>query len=167
MKKIIITIILFGVTLLQAYEYEVTTTIGVNVADNKSKFKDALPLYGLRGTVYINDLTSFQLGYERAESVDYKDVIKNSDIQRVYSNIVLTGEKELNMSPYLLLGIGYESLEIEKFGEKSQPFFNIGVGAKYHYSEVFNFAFEAKMIKKADTSTTDYTGNLNLNYLIK
>ncbi|MCH9814131.1 MAG: hypothetical protein K0U47_09340 [Epsilonproteobacteria bacterium] len=147
-------------------QYEVAPIMGYNTFDSGSKMKNDA-MYGIRGTVYINEFYGYRLSYERADDVSYDASSSKSktDLSRVSGQLIVNGEKEYNIVPYILLGGGYEMLSDETSHDVSQGFMNAGLGFKYFMSSMFNLSLEAKALKKFDTDDIDYTMNLALGYM--
>jgi cell division septation protein DedD len=147
-------------------KYEIQPTIGYNSFDSSSKMESTF-VYGIRGTVYPNSYYGYRLSYERSDNVHYDETStkKTTNLQRISGQILVSGEEEYQVIPYLLLGGGYEMLSNEISNDVSQGYVEGGVGFKYHMKNDLIFDLEAKAMKKFDTDDIDYIVNFGLGYL--
>lgn len=169
MKKTIVTLSLIATTSLFAYDTfktQVAVTAGYNKFDSASKMEDT-SLFGIRATVYENEVNMYglQVGYEGATGIDYEDSSKKTDLHRIFTHLVVDGEEEYDVTPYLFLGAGYEYLSEEIKGEPSQGFIDLGLGFKYFFDRNFNVLLETRAVGKFDTRDLDLTTNLGLGYM--
>ncbi len=164
MKKSLIFISFLWISLLNAnhdYSYQTSIYLGQNNFDSASTLDKSKVLYGIRATKYIDSWQGVQFGYERMDTIGYKDHSDYLDIQRVYSNFVMDGTiEDYDILPYLLFGVGYESLSEESQNEVSQTFGQVGVGFKYSINSYLNVALELRALKKARTNDIDYISTL-------
>ncbi len=169
MKKLIIGTLLSisCVTLLQAeVKYEIMPVVGYNSFDGGSSMSDDI-LYGVRGTLHMNSLYGYRLGYLRADDIKYSPTVggkKRTNMQRITADLLVNGEEEYSVIPYFLLGGGYEMLSAQTSKDVSQGFFNGGIGFKYLVSSAVNATLEAKALKKLDTSDLDYMFTFGFGY---
>ncbi len=169
MKKLIIGTLLSisCVVALQAeVKYEITPVVGYNSFDGGSSMSDDI-LYGIRGTLHMNSLYGYRLGYLRSDDVKYSPVVKTverTNMQRITADLLVSGEEEYNVIPYFVLGGGYEMLSAQTSKDVSQGFFNGGIGFKYLASSAVNATLEAKALKKFDTSDLDYMFTFGFGY---
>jgi hypothetical protein len=147
-------------------KYEIEPTIGYNNFDSSSKMESTF-MYGIRGTIHPNSYYGYRLSYERSDDVHYGKGAekKSTDLQRVSGQILINGEEEYNVIPYILLGVGYEILSDEIKNDVSQGYVEGGIGFKYHMKNDLIFDLEAKAMKKFDTDDVDYMVNFGLGYL--
>jgi len=149
-------------------KYEIQPTIGYNSFDNSSEMESAF-MYGIRGTIYPNSYYGYRLSYERSDNVHYdqstQSAEKTTDVQRISGQILISGEEEYQVIPYILLGVGYEMLSDEIRNDVSQGYVEGGIGFKYHMKNDLIFDLEAKAMKKFDTDDLDYMVNFGLGYL--
>ena len=153
---------------------EVDITAGVNKFDSESRLsKNNATFYGIRGTIFdsVVDKYGFQLAYEGAYGVDYKRLSsveqnkhKESDVHRLFANMIVDGNKEWGIVPYILLGAGYEYLSDEIKGEVSQGIADAGLGFRYYTDYGFHIGLEGKAIGKYDSHDIDYMANFILGY---
>jgi hypothetical protein len=177
MKKIVTTLsLLLATTILSAdnaNRVEVELTAGVNKFDSSSRLSlDNATMYGLRATMYesVVDKYGFQLAYEGAYGVDYgrlreKDA-KETDVHRILANLVIDGEADYGVIPYVLLGAGYEYLSDEIKGEVSQGIADLGIGFRYYLDYGLTVGLEGKVIGKFDSNDLDYMGLFSLGYAL-
>ncbi len=168
MKKSILTLSLMAVATLAANDSlktEIDITAGYNKYDSASVMENS-SLFGIRATVYETEVNKYglQVGYEGAMGVSYGNS-KETDMHRLFTNLVVDGEEEYNVVPYILIGLGYEYLSDEMKGEPSQGFMDVGVGFKYFYTPYLNVILEGKGVGKFDTRDLDFTTSLALGYL--
>ncbi len=169
MKKRVLTLALMTAASLFASDTlrsEMAVTLGYNKFDDASKMENAT-LFGLRGTVYENEVNKYglQLGYEGSYGVAYEKMGKETDVHRFYANMVVDGEEEYNVTPYLFLGGGYELLSDEIKGEPSQGFVDLGLGFKYYLNNMFNLLFEMRALGKFDTRDLGLSATVGLGYM--
>jgi hypothetical protein len=170
MKKRILTLSLLVATVLGANETfrtEVDVTAGYNKFDSASRL-DSTTFYGIRATMYETEVNRYglQLGYEGAFGTDYEKSKLDTDIYRLYTHLVVDGETEYRVTPYILLGGGYEYLSDEIKGETSQGFVDLGIGFKYHLNDYLSILFETRGIGKFDTRDLGFNTNLGLGYTL-
>ncbi len=168
MKKIILTLSLITITSLVASDSlktEVALTAGYNKFDSASSMENA-SLFGIRATVYENEVNMYglQVGYECSTGIEYANEVIKTDLHRVFTHLVVDGEEEYDVTPYLFLGLGYEYLSDEIKGEPSQGFVDLGLGFKYFLDKNFNILLETRAVGKFDTRDLDLTTNLGLGY---
>ncbi len=168
MKKTIIALSLIAITSLvasEAFKTEVALTAGYNKFDSASKMENA-SLFGIRATVYENEVNMYglQVGYEGSMGIEYNKEVTKTDLHRFFTHLVVDGEEEYDVTPYLFLGLGYEYLSDEIKGEPSQGFIDFGLGFKYFIDKNFNILLETRAVGKFDTRDLDLTTNLGLGY---
>ncbi len=179
MKKSLLSLALIMATYSVAQEhnkpYHVNIHAGINAFDDTSNLNDSA-LYGISASFYEKERQSYalQLGYERLSSVPFEGIRDSdgkditTDINRYYVNMLVDGEEELSITPYILIGGGYEDLSsvYSAYEEtKSQAFLNAGLGFKYRIHENFNITLEANALGKFDSESLDYSGKLGLDYM--
>ncbi len=170
MNKVLIFIFFFWLSLLNAshdYNYQTTLYLGQNSFDSSSTLDKSKIVYGIRGTKYIDSWQGVQLGYERMDTVAAENHTSYIDLQRIYSNLVLDGIiEDYDILPYLLLGVGYESLSKESSNEVNQIFGQVGVGFKYSINSYLNVALEFRALKKARTDDLDLISTLGFSLML-
>jgi len=170
-KKFTIISLLLATSLFanDAMRSEVELTAGYNHFDSASLLENAT-LFGIRGTMYETEVNKYglQLGYEGTGGISYenRDPAKETSLHRLFTHLVVDGEEEYHVTPYLFLGGGYEYLSDEIKGEPSQGFVDLGVGFKYHFSNGFHVGVEGKGIGKFDTRDLGYNLSLTMGYTL-
>ncbi len=147
----------------QGYRYEIAPTVSKNWSDRDSGFESATS-WGVKLNAYLNDIVGFQLNYDRLDNVHFRHGPQKSDIDRIGLNLLLEAPTSGNLTPYMLLGGGYENVEVKLDNEDSQAFANIGGGFKYAVNKAIDVMLEAKYIKKLDTQDDDVMGTFGLGY---
>ena len=125
--------------------------------------------YDLRATIYdsVVNKYGFMLSYSGALGVDYKtnsQKQKDSDVHRLLANMVIDGEEDLHITPYIYGGAGYEYLSDEIKSDISQGIADLGIGFRYYLGSGFYSALEGYGIYKFDTKDQDYGVGLILGY---
>jgi len=168
MKKIAITLSLLAITSLVASDdirTEIALTAGYNKFDSASIMENA-SVFGIRGTMYENEVNKYglQVGYEGATGVKFTDSSEQTDLHRIFTHLVVDGEEEYRVVPYLFLGGGYEFLSEEIKGEPSQGFIDLGLGFKYFFDNNVKALLETRAIGKFDTRDLGFNVNVGLGY---
>jgi len=170
MKKIVITLSLAAATMLVASDMrtEIAVTAGHNKFDTSSKMENA-GLYGARVTLYETEVNKygFQLGYDGIKDLKYEKNTDNkieTNLHRFYGHLVIDGEQEYRVTPYLYMGGGYEYLSEEIKGERSQGFADLGLGFKYYPTAGISLLLEFGALGKFDTHDVDYNAKVGLGY---
>ncbi len=169
MKRVIVSSMLFVLTsslfgMDSGNRVEVSATAMMEKVDSDSYIDNHILLYGLRATIYESEVDKYglQLAYEGATGADYthRAMGKPNDtaIHRVMANLIVDGEEEYSILPYVAFGVGYEKLgdEYPKH-ETSQAFGNVGMGFKYDLGNGFNTSLEGRYIGKFDTGDNDFS----------
>ena len=169
MKKFALCTFLSLSTMLVAGDvtkYEIEPTIGYNGFDSNSKMESTF-LYGLRGTIQPNRYYGYRLSYERSDNLHYDNTAtkKTTNLQRISGQLLINGEEEYQVIPYILVGGGYEILSNETQHDVSQGYMEGGIGFKYHMKNDLIFDLETKALKKFDTDDLDYMVTFGLGYL--
>lgn len=149
--------------------YHVNIHSGITVFDDANHLENG-SLVGASVAFYERETLSYalQLGYERLNGIAYEGIVLDTDIDRYYMNMIVDGEEELNITPYILLGGGYENLSrvYEEYADtKSQAFINAGLGFKYALNDYFNITLEGRALGKLDSESIDYVGKLGLDFM--
>ncbi len=152
--------------------YQSTITVGKNSFAKDSKMKDST-VFGIRATAYDGDVFRYglQFGYECAidtkyDGVDSTALITKTDLHRFFVNMIVDGEEEYNVVPYLLFGMGYEYLSDElPHQDVSQGFAQTGLGFRYNITRSLNIALEGRVLGKFDTRDVDFIFNGGVGYM--
>ncbi len=146
---------------------------GVNHFDSDSRLsKDNAGFYGLRATIFdsVVDKYGFQVAYEGAFGVDYERLQpkekSQSDVHRILGNVVIDGDQEVGITPYLFLGAGYEYLSDEIKGEVSQGIADLGIGFRYGLGYGLRVGLEGKVLGKFDSHDLDYELGVTFGYAL-
>ncbi len=146
------------------YEYEIIPKIGQNFHDEDAGLDDEF-LYGIDLNYYFTREAGLQVGYQRSDDVKYKwHALQTTDIQQVYLNLLYEPTKNNGLTPFLLIGGGYEKLSNEIGDKTSQAFANVGAGVRYALDRDFDISAEIKYVKKLDTMDDDLITNIGLGY---
>jgi len=172
MKKILLSFALLSATYVGAGEkklYHANLNSGMTIFDDSARLEDNA-LYGVSISMYEKESASYalEIGYERLNGVAYTGIQLETDIDRYFVNMLVDGEEELSITPYVLLGGGYENVSrvyapYDK--TKSQAFINAGLGFKYRLHDNVNITLEAKALGKFDTESVDYVTKLGLDFM--
>ncbi len=150
-------------------KYEIEPTIGYNSFDSSSKMESTF-MYGIRGTLHANDYYSYRLSYQRSDDVHYSSSAqiteKTTDVQRISGQVLMNGKEEYNVIPYILLGLGFESLSDETTHDVSQGYVEGGLGFKYNMYNNLYVNIEGQVLKKFDTDDVDYGVNFGFGYML-
>ncbi len=151
MKKIIASFVLLSSLLFaSSYKYEITPTVGGVIPEGNLDLSNQLS-YGLRFGINIDSVfNQIELGFERSDNVDYDNSNANTDINRYFINAIKSYPLKGNLSLYALIGIGYESIQNEMFGNNDSGFFNYGIGLKYKVNDNFSLRTEVRHAIKFD-----------------
>ena len=144
---------------------EVAVTVGKNKFDSASKMQKET-IYGARVTFYETQVNKygFQVGYDGAKDVVYKGENKKTNLHRGYVHLVIDGEQEYHVTPYIFMGGGYEYLSEEIKSDSSQGFVDLGLGFKYYPYTNFHLLIEAAAVGKFETRDLEYQAKLGLGY---
>ncbi len=149
----------------QSYHFGAYT--GVTIFEDNLKDK---ALYGASFMIYEQERGKYalELGYEYQSHVPYNGIRLDTNIERYYLHMVVDGEEELHVTPYILMGGGYEILSriYEEYDKsKNQAFVDIGLGFRYRLARYLNLTLEAKALGKVDSESVDYIGKLGLDFM--
>ena len=145
------------------YRYEVVPNVSKNFSDRGSGFESATGI-GVRLNAYLNDVVGVQLDYDRLDNVHFRHGPQKSDIDRIGLNLLLEAPSTSNVTPYMLIGGGYENVEVKLDDEDSQAFANVGAGFKYSVNKALDVLAEAKYVRKLDSYDSDVVGTFGLGY---
>ncbi|OQX74806.1 MAG: hypothetical protein B6D59_01275 [Campylobacteraceae bacterium 4484_4] len=170
MKKIVaaslLTFMALNLSADHSYRYQITPYVGKNFADSDSRLRNSDVMYGIRGTYYENSWYGWQLGYEGAREVSVKGEFRTVDMSRLYLNLVVDGEEEMKITPYILLGGGYEMLSKDVDAQPDQAFMQAGLGFKYRLTKMFNLSLEGRALYKFDTEHIDYVTSFGVGMML-
>jgi hypothetical protein len=172
MKKILFSLALLSVTYGMAGEkklYHVNLNSGITIFDDSVRLEDNA-LYGVSVSMYERESASYglEIGYERLSGVTYDGVELKTDMDRYFVNMLVDGEEELSITPYVLFGGGYENISriyTSYDKTKSQAFVNVGLGFKYRLHDNVNITLEGKALGMFDTESVDYVAKLGIDFM--
>jgi cell division septation protein DedD len=153
-------------TSLYAVKIEVMPTVGKAFKASDDSLQDDEILYGVRGTVFLNNEVGVQAAYEASTS----NVLRNSggaetDIERVSVNAIYQKDTGKRVRPYILVGMGNESTHgsvAPKQNDGSQGFINAGAGLKFGLTKRVDVVTEAKWIRKLSNNDDDIIATVGL-----
>ena len=155
---------LFTSLLFADPSYEVALSIGKQEFHNPAIVAYER-IYGIRATLIDNKLYQYgygvELGYEWSNKINCKDL----SIGRAYANFLVQTKDFYSLKPYLLLGLGHESINQNIESEPDQNIFQYGIGAKYFFTQNINLFVETKAIRKFKTKNSDHITNIGIGYL--
>ncbi len=145
MKKSILFLLGFVVTLLTAgnIEREIGINIGLNSTKNKHGFKFKNPTVGV---MYQDNgymvMPRVDLDYTKVNN-DYASSLLKGSVNAVYEY-----ENRTNTTPYVLAGVGYEYvIGATQNVFESHPFVQAGVGVKIDLEQGYKARVEGKMLQ--------------------
>jgi len=159
MKKIVIALVVVASFMFAAqgdHKYEATLTGGFVIPEGNLDLDKQLSL-GLRFGTYVKDtfFDQVEFGVERASSVNYKKSTLNTNINRVFVNIVKEYDITNSEAFYALVGLGYEDYTDAQFNNNDDGFAQYGVGfkqwatdnlaLKYELRHAINFAGDSNL----------------------
>jgi cell division septation protein DedD len=166
-NKLLITLLVcFITTSLHAVKVEVMPTVGKAFKAEDDSLKDDEVLYGIRGTVFLNDEVAVQAAFEASTNNEIRNHPgAKTDLERVSANVVY--EKNLNsrIRPYAMVGVGNESTHgtvAPKTNDGSQGFVNVGAGLKFGISKHVDLVTEARWIRKLSNDDDDIIATVGL-----
>jgi hypothetical protein len=162
-------------------KFEVTPFIGFNMFDGNSAMEND-SLFGIRGTFNLDKYYGIRASYEGAFDARYSKVYQTlavgnssndsatngsslTDVHRYLGEVVVRGDEEYNVIPYVFLGLGYESLSDETIHDVSQGLLDGGLGFKYQAWKDLNLILEGKVLRKFDTHDIDTAITLGIGYI--
>ncbi len=153
MKKVGLSLALVGALLASDYSYEVSPMIGGVKPEGNLNIDDQFT-YGVRFQMNDYDLMGFvpELSFDRTTDTDYETQAGDTVINRFGLN-GLYDFKDFSdsLTPYLLIGLGYEDVEDEpRNGYDSSLYGNYGGGVKWKVSEDIALRAEVKHLLRTD-----------------
>jgi len=166
-NKLLITLFVCTIaTTLQAVKVEVMPTVGKAFKASDDSLKDDEILYGVRGTIFLNEEVAVQAAVEASTD----NQIKNhpgakSDLERVSANIIYEKDFGSRIRPYAIIGVGNESTHgviAPTTGDGSQGFINAGAGLKFGLSKHIDLVTEARWLKKLTNDDDDLIATIGI-----
>lgn len=155
-KPIIFAAISLLATSLSAVMVEVTPTVGKAIIKaEQDGLKDTEVMYGVRGTVFLNENVGVQAAFEASQDNEMSDGGK-TDIERAALNVIYEHKNGKRVRPYTLVGIGSERTHrTSGANDDSQAFVNAGAGLKFGLNDRVDVMTEAKWIHKLEDDDDD------------
>ena len=148
-----------------AVKFEVMPTVAKAVADSdKDSLKDTEILYGIRGSVYLNEEVAIQAGFEASADNVMSDNGK-TDIERGSLNMIYEPNNGKRVRLYGLAGFGGEKVHRvsnPRTNDDSQIFANLGAGLKFGISDRVDLVTEAKWLRKLENKDNDIIATVGL-----
>ena len=140
MKNILLTSLLCTSTIFAAsdpsktYSYEVTLFTSGILTNSKVGLKDDNyfnPGISLGKNLDNSFIDQLEIAYLRSESVGYKKVADNTNINRTFLNAIKRYELTDRLAAYGLIGAGYQEITQELDKHRDSPILAYGIGLKY------------------------------------
>lgn len=169
MKKVrkIFTVLLICSIATSAYavKVEVMPTVGKAFKASDDLLKDDEILYGVRGTVFLNDEVAVQAALEASQDNEVGTAGAKTDIERVSANVIYEKNTGIRIRPYALIGVGNESthgLTAPTLNQGSQGFVNVGGGLKFGITKYVDLVTEARWLRKLSNDDNDIVATVGL-----
>jgi len=161
MRVLGLSLVLAGALMASEYSYEISPMIG-GVKPEGNLDIDSQTAYGLRFKMNDWDVLGLvpELSFDGTTSTDYDPNVGDTKINRFALN-GLYDFKDFSdtLTPYVLLGIGYEDVRDEKNGYESSPYGNYGAGVKWAvYKDIALRAEVKHMLRTEDGGNELYYG---------
>jgi len=154
MKKIVgMSLVLAGALLASDYSYEVSPMIGGVKPEGNLNIDDQFA-YGIR--FQMNDYNFLglvpELSFDRTTDTDYETQAGDTAINRfAFNGLYDFNEVSDILTPYLLIGLGYEDVEDEPVNNYDSSLYgNYGGGIKWKVSEDIALRAEVKHLLRTD-----------------
>lgn len=140
MKNILLTSLLCTSTIFAAsapsktYSYELTLFTSGILTDSKVGLKDdnyLNPGISLAKNLDDSFINQLEIAYMRSESVGYKKITANTNINRTFLNAIKRYDLTDRLAAYGLAGVGYQEITQELDKHRDSPILNYGIGLKY------------------------------------
>ena len=152
------------VTSLNAVKVEVMPTVGKAFNADKDSLKDTEILYGIRGSVFLNESVAVQAVLETSQDNVMSDLGK-TDIERGSVNIVYEPNADKRIRPYAIVGFGGEKthrVSTPRTNDDSQAFVNAGAGLKFGINKNIDIVTEARWLRKLENNDDDIIATLGI-----
>jgi len=152
MRIIGLSLILAGALMASEYSYEISPMIG-GVKPEGNLDIDSQKAYGLRFQMNDWNLLGLvpELSFDRTTSTDYDPNVGDTTINRyAFNGLYDFKDFSETVTPYLLLGVGYEDVSDEKLGYDSSAYGNYGAGLKWNVYEDIALRAEVKHLLRTD-----------------
>ena len=155
MKKISLALILAGSLFASEYSYEISPMIGgVKPEGNLNIDDDDQFVYGVRFQMNDYNLLGFvpELSFDRSTDTDHESPTGDTAINRLsFNGLYEFKEISETVSPYFLIGLGYEDVEDEPaHAYDSSAYGNWGGGIKWKVMDDIALRAEVKHLIRTD-----------------
>jgi len=147
-----LSLVLAGALMASEYSYEISPMIG-GVKPEGNLDIDSQKAYGLRFQMNDWGLLGLvpELSFDRTTSTDYDPNVGDTTINRyAFNGLYDFKDFSETVTPYLLVGIGYEDVSDEKLGYDSSTYGNYGAGLKWKVYEDIALRAEVKHLLRTD-----------------
>ena len=170
-NKLLATLLIsMMVSSVNAAKIEVMPTVGKAFKASQDRMEDTEILYGVRGTVFLNDEIAVQTSLETSNDNAVGTSIQKAngaktDLERVSANIIYEKNTGKRIRPYAMVGVGNESthgLVAPAGNDGSQGFVNLGAGLKFGITKKVDLVTEARWIRKLSNDDDDIIATIGL-----
>jgi OOP family OmpA-OmpF porin len=165
MRKIILSGLVASAILTSAVaeEFYITPTIGKVIRESSELEKDSI--FGVRvgmptTTTYVTD--TVELAYDRQNSVGYNGIADSTSINRLSGNALKHYKHFKEVTPYGLVGLGFEHIVDDKLSTDDSLFVNIGAGVKYKLQNNMSLMTDVRHIIRFDEFDSHTVWNIGL-----
>lgn len=158
-KLFLILFLLFSS--LEAKKIVLTPTVGKQISTPSKDFKDDELLIGVGIRGYLSKDYAVEFDFASSNSNLMGDGGK-SDLERGSINLYYDAFSDSKVSPYIIIGGGYEKLHRTYQDIKSQPFYQAGIGIRMDLSKKVELSTQLKYLKKTKTKTDEYIASLGV-----
>lgn len=152
MRIIGLSLVLAGALMASEYSYEISPMIG-GVKPEGNLDIDSQKAFGLRFQMNDWDLLGLvpELSFDRTTSTGYDPNVGSTTINRyAFNGLYNFKDFSETVTPYLLIGIGYEDVRDEKLDYDNSAYGNYGAGLKWKVYEDIALRAEAKHLLRTD-----------------
>jgi len=152
------------VTSLNAVKVEIMPTVGKTFNADKDSLKDSEILYGIRGSVFLNEDVAIGVSFEASQDNVMSDLGK-TDIERGSINIMYEPNSDKRIRPYSIIGFGGEKthrVSNPRTNDDSQAFVNAGAGLKFGINKNIDIVTEARWLRKLENNDNDIIATLGI-----
>ena len=166
---------MLGTSLFAGPKFEVTPIVGkklYNYSDDAPRFDDGEALIGGKINAYVKNGVSIQLAGETSKENSMGTGIPTADngawtdIMRGMLNVQYDLPTKGKVTPYALVGVGYEKLDRAEASTNvdSQAFYNGGAGVRYSVNDKIDLVAETRVIHKVEDQDTDLIGTVGVGF---
>ncbi len=148
MKKVLLSLVVASAVAFAGqgeYKSELSGYVGGVKPEGNLDLEDELNL-GLRFGVYVEDkfFDMVEIGFERAGGVDYDNSSEDTDINRLFVDLVKEYDLNRDTALYGLVGVGYEDYKNPMYENDDDGFFQYGAGIKRWITDEFALKAEVR-----------------------